>query len=371
MLAQQTFHHAIKLHWAWSSMPHTKSILYHLMKSYSILCPTISSLLTAQVYDGKKKLMGTGDFEAKSVKILKGKHTIRIQIKHASIAVLESINDMPMLLQRAMKTPVNLSFFLTQSDALVGTNKLTARSIAPGGSVSFYFREPNVDQIPKGALPGDTLSGKVTYLRKDKAILGCGTKPGGYEVKYVIGDTKPAAVSTSTPAAANAAVASTVAAAASSPFTVIADGDTESTPSALLSASDTTVSSSEASTIPVSTAATSEKGDQKEKEKEKESGIDAAVREAKTKFLKNQVGNPIAFDSLYLTVEATYPKDLALKLVSLTHTVKCKQAALEAVKKGSTAQTLGVCAMFDEYIVSDPSLFLKCNHLFNISLHYI
>jgi Tripeptidyl peptidase II len=307
--------------------------------------------------------MGTGDYGTKTIKILKGKHTIRIQIKHASVAVLESINDMPMQLKRALKTPVNLSFFLTQSDALVGTNKLGARFIAPGGSVSFFFREPTADQIPKGILPGDTLSGKVTYIRKDKAILGCGTKPGGYDVKYVIGDTKPAAASTA------ATTATTASASASSPVTVIADGESETTPPIVPSStSDTTaIPTTEATSTPVTPTATSEKGDLKgkEKEKEKESGIDAAVREAKTKYLKSQIGNPTAFDSLYLTVEAVYPKDLALKLVALSHTVKCKQTALDVVKKGSTADTIGEYTMTptDQSSISPHCSILDLNHV--------
>ena len=288
--------------------------------------------------------MGTGDYGAKSVKTLKGKHTVRIQIKHASIVVLESINDMPMLLQRAMKTPVNLSFFLTQSDALVGTNKLTARSIAPGGSVSFFYREPNADQIPKGALPGDTLSGKVTYLRKEKAIVGCGTKPGGYDVKYVIGDTKPAAAAAATTTTPTTTTASTTA-----PITVIIDGDSNSTPIVPASTIDPVVVSSGAASTPITPASTSEKVDlketekekEKEKEKVKESGIDEAVRKAKTKYLKNEVGNQTTFDSLYLTLETAYPKDLALKLVALSHTVKCQQTAMDAVKKDCTTEKIG------------------------------
>ena len=304
--------------------------------------------------------MGTGDYGTKTIKTLKGRHTIRIQIKHASVAVLESINDMPMQLKRAMKTSVNLSFFLTQSDALVGTNKLGARFIAPGGSVSFFFREPSADQIPKGVLPGDTLSGKVTYLRKDKAILGCGTKPGGYDVKYVIGDTKPATAAPTATATATATTAS-----ASSPVTVIADGDAEITPPIVPASTpdSSAIPTTEITSTPVTPTATSEKGDLKEKEKEKESGIDAAVREAKTKYLKSQIGNPTAFDSLYLTVEAVYPKDLALKLVALSHTVKCKQAALEAVKKNSTAVTAGVYTMIPTHQPSLLDLTYVTHHL--------
>lgn len=287
--------------------------------------------------------MGTGDYNAKPVKTLKGPHTVRIQIKHASTDVLMSINDMPMLLQRSLKTPVNLSFFLTQSDALVGTNKLTARSIPPGGSVSFYYREPNSDQIPKGALPGDTLSGKVTYLIKEKSRVGCGIKPGGYDVKYVIGDTKPVAAATTT------ATPTTTSASTTSPVTIIVDADTNSTPVVPANTIDPVLVNPGAVSTPVTPASTSEKIDlketekekEKEKENEKESGIDKYVRNAKTKYLKNEIGNPTTFDSLYITVETAYPKDLALKLVALSHTVKCQQAALEAVKRDCKAETIG------------------------------
>jgi Tripeptidyl peptidase II len=272
---------------------------------------------TVQVYDGKKKLLGSGDCFPSAIKTQKGKHTVRIQIKHASISVLESINDMSMQLQRPLKAPIPLTFFLTHSDTLVGTAKMGPRGIAPGGSVSFYCREPNADQVPKGVMPGDTLMGTITYIKKDNSALGCGTKPGGYEVKYVVGDTK---IQVPVPAV-------TPAATSSSPLTIPASAEDSITPALAPSSSDTAT----ATVTPAVTAPG----------KEKESGIDAAVREAKTKYLKTQIGTQAVFDPLYLTVEAEYPTDLPLKLVGLSHAVKCKSNALAAYKKTPSAETKG------------------------------
>ena len=57
--------------------------------------------------------------------------------------------------------------------------------------MSFYLKEPSYDSLPKGIVPGDVLKGSITYLKKDNSTLGCGTRPGGYELRYLVADTKP------------------------------------------------------------------------------------------------------------------------------------------------------------------------------------
>lgn len=244
-----------------------------------------------------------------------------------------------MQLQRPIKSAIALTFFLTHSDTLVGTDKLSVRAVSPGGSTSFHFKEPTQEQIPKGALPGDTLFGTVTYLKKENTLIGCGTKPGGYEVKYIVGDTKinttststtpSAATSTSTTVSADVEVVSSDIVSASSPVTSPIDGTVLSN---IKSDQDNTTPSS-TSPIPINK--------EKENTPEKESGIDVAVREAKTKYLKNLVGVPSTFDSLYSTIEAEYPTDLPLKLVGLSHSVKCKSIAVAAVQKTYTRELAG------------------------------
>ena len=242
-----------------------------------------------------------------------------------------------MQLQRSIKSAIALTFFLTHSDTLVGTDKLSVRAVAPGGSTSFHFKEPTQDQIPKGALPGDTLFGTVTYLKKENTSIGCGTKPGGYEVKYIVGDTKIAATSTSTPAATSTSTL------VSADIEVVST-DIVSTPSPVTAPSDGTVllndkTDQENTTPPSNSPVLANK--EKDNAQEKESGIDVAVREAKTKYLKNLVGVPSTFDSLYSTMEAEYPTDLPLKLVGLSHSVKCKSNALAASLKTDAKDLAG------------------------------
>ena len=244
-----------------------------------------------------------------------------------------------MQLQRPIKSAISLAFFLTHSDTLVGTDKLTVRAVSPGGSTSFHFKEPTQEQIPKGALPGDTLFGSVTYLKKENTLIGCGTKPGGYEVKYIVGDTKistststsPTSTSTSTSVSADVEVVSTDVVSTSSPVTAPSDGTIFNNKSDQENA---TPSSN-------SPMVNKEKVKEKENGSEKESGIDIAVREAKTKYLKNLTGIPSTFDSLYSTIEAEYPTDLPLKLVGLSHTVKCKSNALAALQKNYSKDLAG------------------------------
>ena len=67
------------------------------------------------IYDWKKRLIGSGDAWPKSIKLNKGKHIVRLQIRHTSTTILESLLDMPLLLERPLKAPIGLTFFETQS----------------------------------------------------------------------------------------------------------------------------------------------------------------------------------------------------------------------------------------------------------------
>jgi hypothetical protein len=84
----------------------------------------------------------------------------------------------------------------------------------------------------------------------------------------------------------------------------------------------------------------------------KEDGMVTAIKEAKIKYLKTLVGTP-NFEVSYLTVFGEYPFDLNLKLVGLSHFVKCKNTALTALKTSSTQELKGIfiCTFIYVYIV--------------------
>ena len=142
------------------------------------------------LYDSRKKLLGSGDAWPPAIKVGKGKHTVRLQVRHETVGALEGLADMPMHLERGLKSAVSLSFYKTQCQALSNGAKFPTRALLQGTFASCYIREPSVDQLPKGAQPGDVLMGSVTYLKKANGARGQGARPGGFPVQYVVGDVK-------------------------------------------------------------------------------------------------------------------------------------------------------------------------------------
>jgi len=316
------------------------------------------------VFDKNKKLLGTGDFRPSPIKTLKGKHTVRIQIKHTQISVLESINEMTLLLERPIKTPINISFFKTSSETLIGLEKMKNRPLFPGGSVSFHWREPTHDQLPKAAVAGDYLSGTVTYLKKDNALLGNGTRPGGYKIQYTIADIKCAPPPTETPPAApvpstgdtKPIISNTIEEYATPPIVVEKSEDELKvcvkvfmpTPQVDSDKFISKIAYIAARNMGVPPPPLS-----------KECGMVTAIKEAKIKYLKTLAGTP-NFEVLYLTVFEEYPLDLNLKLVALAHFVKCKDAALVALKKTGNQELKGAALAAVEY-VTVASKILTCH----------
>lgn len=149
------------------------------------------------IFDTKKKLLGVGDAWPKSIKLnSKGKHTIRLQIKHENASILETLSELPLYLERSLKTNIALSFYKSQANAFSNSTKFSNRPLTCGSFLSLVIKEPASDQIPKSAVPGDVLSGSVTYERKLNGAPGSGTRPGGYPVQYIVGDNKITANST-------------------------------------------------------------------------------------------------------------------------------------------------------------------------------
>ena len=159
-----------------------------------------------------------------------------------------------------------------------------------------YVREPGLDQLPKQASPGDFLTGSVTYLRKLDKAFGNGTKPGGFPVTYVIADTKPRSGGGGGGGGGNGAAGGAGGA-------VGAEG-------------------------------------------KEESGLAAAVREAKVKYLKSLVGGSgEAFAEAYQAISADYPEALAVRQHLLAHLVQKKSKAsktlVETLRKAASVSESG------------------------------
>ena len=73
--------------------------------------------------------------------------------------------------------------------AAEGTNKITkVRNIIPGGSLGFYFKEPSADNLPKGYLPGEFLSGTLHCVKQNGNGLVTEKEPKGLPITYHLAD---------------------------------------------------------------------------------------------------------------------------------------------------------------------------------------
>lgn len=144
------------------------------------------------LYDASKRLVGVGDAWPKAIKTGKGKHTLQMQLRGASVALLEPLADMPAQVERKLKIAVTLSAFRSKCDATRGVAEdCKVWSIYAGGTITVFFKEPAFDQLPKNVSPGDFLIGTVKYISRSNGRVGANSEPEGFPLRYCIADTKP------------------------------------------------------------------------------------------------------------------------------------------------------------------------------------
>jgi len=311
--------------------------LYQLVLEYSFECtgstkitprfPALQGILYESafhaqmwfVYDSNKKLVGTGDSWPDEKELVGGKFTARMQVRHASAPTLQTLSDMPMLLERSVKA-ITLTAFKTQSDAAEEASKCGKRGIMDGGSVGYFFREPAQDSLPKGVSAGDVLKGSFTLEAKKTTAAGDGVRPGpGYALLYTVADTKMPAPKKDTP----------------KPTPAKKTGDKE---------------------------VKGEEGEEKNKEEDKgekkktpTEALNEAVRDAEVKHLKSLCGDSDAFNEVSGGLAAKYPTHLPLLLVFLQHAVKCckkKREGKDATDADRKAGVDGVVSAADAVVAS-------------------
>ena len=246
------------------------------------------------IFDSRKKLLGTGDAFPSPYKMAKGKFVVRLQVRHVSITILESLNDMPMCLERTLVKSIPVSFFKTQVDALIGTEKVVVRGLAKGGSISMFFKEPAFDSLPKTASSGDVFSGSVTYIKANKAVVGSGTQPNGFPIKYVLADVKPPPAATAVTLPVSSTVTNKL------PVVLVGGGGGGGGEGGGRGVEVPTPASSSSAAAKISGR------EEKEKLSPEVAGLEAAVKEAKVKYLKSQVGSKdkAVFLSLFSRINA-------------------------------------------------------------------
>ena len=230
----------------------------------------------------------------------KGHYTVRLQVKHDDVTLLESYDSTPMVLERKLSSSVNVPCFASQSDALLNTAVATI-PLFVGTSCSVIFGEPDISNLPNAVQAGDFFHGKATYLKKPGNMMGSGTRPGGYTISYFYTGAKVA----KPPASTGASVE---------------------------------LKPSEEKKAPCSEANLKDKVSAFEMD----DSLRNAIRDTKMKYLAEFVRKPVTkevllkclddhpFNLAYESMLAEYPNHIPLRLHGLDYALKCATSCSES-----------------------------------------
>ena len=138
------------------------------------------------IFNGNGRLISTGDTFSKSVRLKKGAHTLRFELRHTDIAKLEKLKQLPMSLDRPLKGQISLKMYRTRADALAASRSFTSRILKRGETVSLFVSAISI-KPPADAKPGDTLAGSITFGRSIASQSSGGQRPGGFPIQFHVG----------------------------------------------------------------------------------------------------------------------------------------------------------------------------------------
>nr|XP_018903272.1 PREDICTED: tripeptidyl-peptidase 2 [Bemisia tabaci] len=136
------------------------------------------------IYDSNKQLVYTGGSYADRwvTKLEKGDYTVKHQIRHEKVDLLEKYVDLPLFCSQKLPNSISLDVYSSKSAATTGESKLTS-AIIHGGKSPFnvYFAALPNDKLIKSITPGQFLSGNISFSKDET-----GKKVDVYPFKYIL-----------------------------------------------------------------------------------------------------------------------------------------------------------------------------------------
>ncbi len=132
-----------------------------------------------QIFDAQKQLKGNG-----GAKLPKGKYVLRWHVRHDSLAALEKLKSMPMLLDCKLSKPISLDAYSDPDDLTARGSKFGTQTLQCGDRQTMYFAVPT--SFPKAAREGDLLRGTVTFGKTNESLAGAGKRPSGFSISVKV-----------------------------------------------------------------------------------------------------------------------------------------------------------------------------------------
>ncbi|EQC36766.1 hypothetical protein, variant [Saprolegnia diclina VS20] len=136
------------------------------------------------VFDALKNLVGTSDAYPTEMTLAKGTYVARI--RHHEYSVLNGLMQSLLLVDRSVKDVV-LPVYAAAENASLQAKPMATTVLAKGAALPIFVGEPPIEKLPKGVAPGDVLTGRITYGKKQpETWRGASCKPDGFALTYTV-----------------------------------------------------------------------------------------------------------------------------------------------------------------------------------------
>ncbi|WPT13225.1 Tripeptidyl-peptidase 2 [Picochlorum sp. SENEW3] len=127
------------------------------------------------VCDKNKRVIGVGDIYPEAMQVKKGDYTIFVCLRHEQPSFLKKFEDQVLQIERKLDGVV-LPVYQSYSEAIRGMNEVKKLNLAPGEKTCVFVGKPDGD-LPKDAVPGTVLSGKLQFAGTSAAKQAPGSSP--------------------------------------------------------------------------------------------------------------------------------------------------------------------------------------------------
>jgi tripeptidyl-peptidase II len=141
------------------------------------------------IYDDAKRRVGADDYDPSPVSLQKGKHTLKLQIRHGDVSVLEKLKKTPLALDRPLSKSIALAIYRSRVAAVSKGARFGSKLLAKGEHVALEIAAPAAASLPKSAVDGDAFLGAITYGKASSSQSGSAHRPGGYPIVFVLAGT--------------------------------------------------------------------------------------------------------------------------------------------------------------------------------------
>ena len=140
-----------------------------------------------QIFDEDKKLLGVVDSWPNEVDVPKGKLTLRLQIRHDSLLLLDESKQMSIFIEKKLDKNISLQAH-SSHESMMKRNPIRRRLLRKGTHAHVVFSEPDADMLPSGSKCGDILFGNATFVDTTSTLPSKGHYLSETKLTYVLKD---------------------------------------------------------------------------------------------------------------------------------------------------------------------------------------